>query len=319
MIRPFRIEIPQAQLDDLHDRLDRTRWPDELPGVGAAYGAPLADVRDLADHWRHGYDWRATRPSSTSSRSSRRDRRPERPLHPRAVPEPQRAAADPHPRLARLGRRVPRRHRAAERDVPRRHPVDPRVRVLRADPEPGWSNARVARAWAELMRRLGYERYGAQGGDFGARISPDLGAPRARARGRRPRQRASVVHPARARPPRTAHRCGARAAGEDPAAYDEESGYNQLQSTRPQTLAYGLTDSPVGPAGLDRRELRGSGRPSAIDRDRLLTNVMLYWLTGTAARRRASTTRTTHSGRCRRTPACRPAWRCSPRTSSIRR
>src|SRR5206468_3225788 len=69
-VRPFRIEVPEADLDDLRDRLARTQWPDELPGAGCGYGVPLAEVKQLAEHWRTGFDWRAQEARRTASRSS---------------------------------------------------------------------------------------------------------------------------------------------------------------------------------------------------------------------------------------------------------
>ena len=175
MIRPYRIEIPQAQLDDLHDRLDRTRWPDELPGVGAAYGAPLDDVRDLADHWRHDYDWRRHEaelnelPQFTTTIDGQN-------VHFIHVQSPDRNAlplilthgwpGSVVEFLDVIGPLSETFHVVV--------PSIPGFGFSGPTTETGWSNARVARAWAELMGRLGYERYGAQGGDMGALISPDL-------------------------------------------------------------------------------------------------------------------------------------------------
>ena len=157
--------------------------------------------------------------------------------------------------------------------------------------EPGWSARRVAGAFAELMRRLGYERYGAQGGDQGAIISPDLGraAPdhvvgvhvNAASIGFMPfppldeSELATLSDSEKARVDRIAE------------YMDEGSGYASIQSTKPQTIAYGLNDSPVGQLAwiVERFQewTHGAEVPEdAVDRDRMLTNVMLYWLTGTA-------------------------------------
>jgi epoxide hydrolase len=283
MIRPYRIEIPQAQLDDLHDRLDRTRWPDELTCVGAAYGAPLADVRDLADHWRHDYDWRRHEaelnelPQFTTTIDGQN-------VHFIHVQSPDRNAlplilthgwpGSVVEFLDVIGPLSETFHVVV--------PSIPGFGFSGPTTETGWSNARVARAWAELMGRLGYERYGAQGGDMGALISPDLArhAPdrvvgvhvNAASVGfipLGPADEDGLTDPERERLARIRH------------FMTEEWGYNQLQSTRPQTLAYGLTDSPVGQlAWIAEKVAAWSAEP--IDRDRLLTNVMLYWLTGTA-------------------------------------
>jgi pimeloyl-ACP methyl ester carboxylesterase len=158
--------------------------------------------------------------------------------------------------------------------------------------ERGWNTARVTRAFADLMARLGYERYGAQGGDFGAFVSPELG--------RLAPDRVVGVHV-------NAASLGFIPLGPvddaDAAALTEverrrlamlrnfrteEWGYNAIQSTRPQTLAYGLTDSPAGQLAWIAEKFRmwtdeAAELPEdAVDRDHLLTNVSVYWLTGTA-------------------------------------
>ena len=186
-IRPFKLDIPQADLDDLRDRLDRARWPDELPGDDVDDGVKQAYIRSLADHWRTRFDWRAAEAGINAIPPVHdRDRRPEHPLPPRPVPRAGRAAADRHPRLARLDRRSSSTSSAAHRPagarrrpgrrLPSGHPVAARLRALRPD-----ARARAGRAtgspaaWVELMRRLGYERYGAVGNDAGSMISPEVG------------------------------------------------------------------------------------------------------------------------------------------------
>jgi epoxide hydrolase len=170
--------------------------------------------------------------------------------------------------------------------------------------EPGWSAGRVGGAFAELMSRLGYDRYGAQGGDEGAIISPDLGraAPdhvvgvhvNAASVGFMPfppleeSELAELSEAERARVERIAD------------YMDDGSGYAQIQSTKPQTLAYGLTDSPVGQLAwiVERfQDWTHAELPEdAVDRDRMLTNVMLYWLTGTAGSSANSYYEDKHSG-----------------------
>lgn len=292
-IRPFRIDIPQDRLDDLHTRLDLTRWPDELPDAGWTYGASLPYLRDLAAYWRGGYDWRkheaalneipqftteidGTRLHFLHVRSPRPDALPLILTHgwPGSVVEflgvlgP--LSEDFHlviPSLPGFGFSGPTRDR-------------------------GWNVQRTARAWAELMRRLGYERYGAQGGDIGALVSPALGrvAPEsvvgvhvnAASVGFIPL--GPVDEEARAGLDERELRSLAKIAEFTTDGF----GYNALQSTRPQTLAYALTDSPVGQLAWIMEKFQAWTHPSAplpedaIDRDTLLTNVMLYWLTGTA-------------------------------------
>lgn len=172
-IRPFRIDIPQAQLDDLHTRLDLTRWPGELPDAGWEYGASLPYLRDLASYWRGAYDWRKHEAALNELpqfvtgidgaqvhflhvRSSRPDALPLILTHgwPGSIVE----------FLGVIG--------SLSEDFHLVIPSIPGFGFSGPTRDKGWNVTRVARAWAELMRRLGYERYGAQGGDLGALISP---------------------------------------------------------------------------------------------------------------------------------------------------
>ncbi|MEP7022765.1 MAG: epoxide hydrolase, partial [Actinomycetota bacterium] len=185
-ITPFRIDIPQADLDDLQRRLAATRWPDELPGAGRAYGIPLGDVRSLARYWQDGYDWRRHEqrlnaiPQFTTVIDGQRIHF----LH----------ARSPHPGalplilthgwpgsvvefLALIGPLTdPPAHGGTASDA--FHVVVPSIPgygFSGPTTQPGWTPDRVAAAWAVLMQRLRYDRYGAQGGDWGARISRELG------------------------------------------------------------------------------------------------------------------------------------------------
>jgi epoxide hydrolase len=302
-ITPFRIDVPQAALDDLNDRLARTRWPDGLPGAGWDYGVPLEYLRDLAKYWRTGYDWRAqeARLNAFPQFTTTIDGQNIHFLHVRS------ASADALPLLLTHGWPG---SVAEFLDIigpltdPGAHGGDPQDAfhlVIPAIPgfgfsgpttERGWTTIRTARAWAELMRRLGYDRYGAQGGDFGALISPELG--------RVDGERVIGVH-------LNAATVGFVPWGEvDPAELAtftetekarlerlrqfmrEGNAYFQIQATRPQTLAYGLADSPVGQLAwiVDKFSAwtqTTTGIPEdAVNRDDMLTHVMLYWLTGTA-------------------------------------
>jgi epoxide hydrolase len=314
-IQRFRIEIPEAALDDLRDRLARTRWPRELPGGGWSRGVPLDYLRELAEYWRTSYEWREHEarlnelPQFTTTidganvhflhvRSSEPEALPLIMTHgwPGSIVE----------FLDIIGPLTdPRAHGGDPADA--FHLVIPSIPgfgLSGPTSEPGWSAGRVGRAFAELMSRLGYDRYGAQGGDEGAIISPDLGraAPdhvvgvhvNAASVGFMPfppleeSELAELSEAERVRVERIAR------------YMDEGSGYAQIQSTKPQTLAYGLTDSPVGQLAwiVERfQDWTHAELPEdAVDRDRMLTNVMLYWLTGTAGSSANSYYEDKHSG-----------------------
>lgn len=302
-MRTFRVEIAQAQLDDLHTRLGLTRWPDELPDAGWRYGASLAYVRDLTDHWRNAYDWRRHEATLNEIPQyvTQIDGARVHFLHVRS-PEP-----DAMPLLLThgwpgsivefLGLVGPLSDPRADGG----DPADAFHLVIPSIPgfgfsgptrDGGWNVNRVARAWAELMRRLGYGRYAAQGGDMGALISPALGrlAPdsvigihvNAASVGFQPLGPVPEDVQAQLTDEERQRLAAISAFGED------GTGYRAIQSTRPQTLAYGLTDSPVGQLAWIIEKFKEWSNPTAelpedaVDRDTLLTNVMLYWLTATA-------------------------------------
>src|SRR5215217_2587717 len=185
-IQPFTINIPQADLDDLRDRLARTRWPDELPGVGWSYGVPLGYLKELAEYWRTSYDWRTweAKLNQFPQFTTEIDGQNIHFLHLRS-PEP-----DALPLILTHGwpgsvaeflevigpLSNPRAHGGDPADA--FHLVIPSIPGFGFSGPThttGWAINRIAEAWAELMRRLGYQRYGAQGGDFGAMIAPALG------------------------------------------------------------------------------------------------------------------------------------------------
>jgi pimeloyl-ACP methyl ester carboxylesterase len=302
-IQPFRIDVPQADLDDLRERLARTRWPDELPGVGWAYGTPLAYLRELAAYWRDAYDWRRheARLNRLPQFTTAIDGATVHFLHVRS-PEP-----DALPLVLTHGwpgsiveflevigpLADPAAHGADAADA--FHVVVPSIPGFGfSGPtrEPGWDVGRVARAWAELMDRLGYRRYGAQGGDLGALVSPALGrvAP-GRVVGVHVNAASYGFIPLSAldEADQASLTAGERSRLQRLARYaSDELGFHAIQSTRPQTLAYGLTDSPAGQLAWIVEKFRAWSDEraelpeDAVDRDHMLSNVMLYWLTGTA-------------------------------------
>jgi pimeloyl-ACP methyl ester carboxylesterase len=307
-ITPFRIEIPQTALDDLRDRIGRTRWPTPLPDDGWDTGVPTTWLRELAEYWRTGYDWRAAeaRLNTFPQFTTVIDGQLVHFLHVRS--------AEPSALPLILthgwpGSVVEFLDLIGPLTDPAAHggdPADPFHLVIPSLPgfgfsgptgDAGWDTDRIARTWAELMRRLGYPRYGSQGGDIGAAVAPQLG--------RVAHERVVGVHvnagpgpmPALPLPPdeladlsdleRDRIARIARIARIE-AFTREEFGYIAIQSTRPQTLAYGLTDSPVGQLAWIMDKFREWTHPRStlpdkiIDRDVMLTNATVYWLTGTA-------------------------------------
>ena len=300
-ILPFRIDVSQADLDDLTQRLRGTRFPPPLPGDGWDLGVPVAYLRQLVDHWLHAYDWRAQEAALNEQPqfTTEIDGQTIHFLHVRS-PEP-----DALPLVLTHGwpgSFVEFLDVIGPLSDPRSHggdPADAFHLVIPSLPgfgfsgpvtEAGWDTARTAAAWAELMRRLGYERYGVQGGDIGAGVSPEVArvAP----------QRVVGVHvngglgtPMHG--PDEQERAALTALEHDRLArveafLREEFGYISIQSTRPQTLAAGLVDSPAGQLAWIIDKFREWTHPrtslpdEVVDRDRLLTNAMIYWLTGTA-------------------------------------
>ena len=293
-ITPFRIDIPQADLDELRDRLIHTRWPDQLAGVGWDYGIPLEYLQQLAEYWRTGYDWRVHEqqlnefPQFTTTIDGQR-------VHFLHVRSPEPEAMPLIITHGWPGSIVEFMNIIGPLTDPRKHGADPADAfhlVIPSIPgfgfsgptrETGWNIDRIARAWDELMRRVGYSRYGAQGGDWGSAISRELGVAFS--------EHLIGVHLNMLFP---------QGPSDLPDLTEEEkarlqalqkfrstgSGYFAIQSTKPQTLAYGLTDSPAGQLGWITEkfgEWTDNGLPDeAVDRDQLLTNVTLYWLTATA-------------------------------------
>ncbi|HEY8481123.1 MAG TPA: epoxide hydrolase [Spirillospora sp.] len=291
-IKPFRLNVPQEDLDDLAERLDRTRWPDELPGIGWEHGIPLGRVKDLAAHWRTGYDWRAHEAALNALPQfvTEIDGANIHLVHVRS-PEP-----DALPLIITHGwpstvadfldvigpLTDPRAHGGDPRDA--FHlviPTLPGYTLSGPTREPGWDVKRIARAWAVLMERLGYERYGAQGGDWGWPISTALGA-------LVPEKVVGVHLNYLGSPP--AGDAAVRLSKDDEerlarqkAYLADPAGYWQMQATRPQTVAYALTDSPAGQlAWIADKVTEWTDPGIGVDDDRLLTTVSLFWFTGTA-------------------------------------
>ncbi|MVU77794.1 alpha/beta fold hydrolase [Nocardia sp. ET3-3] len=299
-ITPFRIDIPQAELDDLRSRLTAARLPAPLPGDDWDTGVPVHWLRELVEYWRTGYDWRAAEAEFnrypgflTEIEGQRIHFLHIRSAEPNAVP-----LLLTHGWPGSIADFLDVIGPLTDPGAHGGDPADAFHLVIPALPgfgfsgpvsEPGWSRARIGRVWAELMNRLGYERYGVQGGDIGGAVSPEVA--------RHAPERVIGVHVngGPSLPPPSAvddldemtdlERDRMRRIAD---FMREQFGYIAIQSTRPQTLAYGLVDSPVGQLAWIMDKFREWTHPrnvvpdKIIDRDRLLTTAMLYWLTGTA-------------------------------------
>ncbi|MDA1075700.1 MAG: epoxide hydrolase [Proteobacteria bacterium] len=296
-ITPFTIAVPEDQLDDLKLRLNHTRWPDAETPDDWSQGLPLAYMKEVADYWRRDYDWRATEARLNALDQFTTDidglnvhfihvRSPEptaRPLimthgWPGSIVEFYKVIGPLSDPVAHGGR--------AEDAF---HVVCPSLPGYGFSGKPagtGWGVDRIAAAWDQLMVRLGYDNYFAQGGDWGSAVTTAIGYQNL--------GHCVGIH---------VNMPNARAPKEvlaDPSARDAvalkgaqfyqewDSGYSKQQSTRPQTLGYGLVDSPVGQAAWVLEKFYAwtdcNGHPeNALSRDELLDNVMMYWLTASGA------------------------------------
>jgi microsomal epoxide hydrolase len=292
---PFRIAVPDAVLADLRERLARVRWPDEIPDSGWRYGTDLATMKDLVAYWRDGFDWRAQEaalngwPQFTA---------PVGGLDVHFIHAP---GAGPNPMPLLISHGWPGSIVEFQQLLPRltdpaKFGGDPRdsfTVIAPSLPGYGFSFApnqprlglkAIADTFATLMTDvLGYRRFAAQGGDWGAFVTTLLGA----------------FHPDRLAGIHVTLLAAGRdtTPGANPSAEEtryqeqlkqwerEETGYQWIQGTKPQTLAYGLTDSPVGLLAWITEKFRtwtdcGGDVVRHIGRDRLLTNVTVYWVTG---------------------------------------
>lgn len=296
-IRPFHLSIPQAQLDDLQARLERTRWPERETVDDTSQGPQLAKVQALVQRWREGYDWRRCEDllNTFGQYHTEIDGLDIHFLHVRS-PNP-----DALPLLLTHGwpgsvlefRDVigpltdPVAHGGRAEDA--FHLVIPSLPGFGFSGKPagtGWDVARIAKAWIALMDRLGYSRWAAQGGDWGAAVTTTLGymAP--------PSLIGIHLNMAMFQPTEQER---AQATPEEQAMlgdaqrYEQQySGYYKLQSTRPQSVAFSLADSPVGLAAWIYalfQDVSDSGGQveQVFALDHLIDDIMLYWLPNTGA------------------------------------
>ncbi|WP_232660340.1 epoxide hydrolase family protein [Pseudonocardia sp. TRM90224] len=297
-ITPFSVDVPESEIDELRQRIAATRWPDQLPGVGWGYGVALDDVRELAEYWRDGYDWRVHErklnayPQFTTTIDGQNihfvhARSPEPDAVPMIITHGWPSTV--HDFVDIIGPLTdPRAHGGDPADAfDVVAPSLPGFAYSGPTTATGWGTTRIAAAWAELMSRLGHERYVAQGGDFGSIIAPELGRivpDRVLGVHVNALATASTAHdPADAEKLTDEERARSEASS---AEWMERSGYAMIQSTRPQTLAYGLLDSPAGQLAWNYEWFAdydpAASKTTPIDRDAILTDVSSFWFTRTA-------------------------------------
>lgn len=295
--QPFRIDVPQAVLDDLQTRLARTRWPDEIPGAGWDYGTNLGYLRELAAYWHTGFDWRAQETKLNAFRQFRTEIDGQR-VH--FLHEPGRG---PRPLPLVLVHGWPDSFYRFYKLIPLL--TDPASHGGRAEdafdvvvpslPGYGFSGRPAERGWGPgrmadlvhtlLTRELGYARYGAHGGDWGSYLTEQLALQHpADLVGLHltdvPFRRFTNPLPGNSSPAEQAFRQQVQA------WQRQEGAYAQIQGTKPQTLAYGLADSPVGLLGWLVEKFRtwsdcGGEVERRFSKDELLTNALIYWATET--------------------------------------
>jgi pimeloyl-ACP methyl ester carboxylesterase len=297
VIEPFQVSVPQAVLADLRERLEKTRWPDQIVDTGWEYGTDLDYLRDLCDYWARRFDWRAAEsrlnswPNGTTevdgqrihfihARSDRPDALPLLVLHgwPGSVFEMLKII-EPLRNPDSTGGDAGDSFHVVCASLPGFGFSGPTK-------ERGWHPRRIAAAMVQVMERLGYDRFGCLGGDWGATTSNYMGLDFS------DRLRGMYLTMVATGPPPGADGSELNEEEKEWLAasarfFAEESGYLQIQGTRPQTLAYALTDSPAGLAGWQVEKFRAwsdcdGDLEKAIERDDLLANISLYWITGTA-------------------------------------
>ena len=292
-IRPFILAIPESQLDDLNSRIDLTRWPEKEAVDDWSQGTPLAALQDLLAYWRSGYDWRRceARLNGLGQFKTEIDELEVHFLHIRSP----HAGAMPLIMTHGWPGSVIEFMGVIEGLT---NPADPAQAfdlVLPSLPgfgfsgkpaATGWGVERIGRAWGTLMTRLGYTRWVAQGGDWGSAVTTAIGVQRL--------DGCAGIHLnmpiGRPTPEDLANPDAAdlKALGALKYYQDWDSGYSTQQRTRPQTVGYGLVDSPAGLAGWIFEKMwawtDNSGSPfDALSRDQILDNIMLYWLPATGA------------------------------------
>ena len=295
-VQPYKIEIPDSVLDDLKSRLERTRWPDELPDTGWDYGSNLDYVKELVEYWRTKFDWHAQEKliNSFSHFKSEVDGLNIHFIHEKGK------GPNPMPLVITHGwpgtffemyKVIPMLSDPASHGG---DPADAFDVVAPSMPGYGFSDATDKRGlsvlsigdlWAKLMsENLGYQKFAAQGGDWGARVTAKLGLSHG--------DKVIGIHTTSTSSPTPYQGPGTRELSEAENAMlaqriqwlADEGGYSHIQATKPQTLSYGLNDSPAGLAAWIVEKYRtwsdcGGDVESRFTKDELLTTITIYWVT----------------------------------------
>jgi pimeloyl-ACP methyl ester carboxylesterase len=296
-IQSFKIAIPQATLDDLRERLAHTRWPDEVEGAGWDYGTNLGYLKELVDYWQHEFDWRKQEAKLNQFAQFRAE------IDGRGIHFIHERGKGPNPLPIIIFHGWPDSFYRMHKIIPLLtdpasyggDPVDSFDVIVPSLPgfgfsdrprERGWRTAEANELWARLMTDvLGYRLYGAAGGDGGSPISQFLALSHPESVvgihltdiGYHNTMNANYANPSEAEK---------RYLGAGQQGFFQEGGYIMIQSTKPQTLAYGLNDSPVGLASWIVEKFRawsdcGGDVERSYTKDELLTNITIYWVTET--------------------------------------
>ena len=297
-VRPFEINVDQAVLDDLQARLNRTRWPDEIPGSGWDYGSNLAYMKELVEYWRTGFDWRAQEKKLNAFHHFKSE------VDGLDIHFIRERGVGPNPMPLVITHGWPSCFFEMTKIVPLLadpgshggDPADafdvvapslPGYGFSQASSERGMQVQKVADLWTKLMtENLGYPKFAAQGGDIGAGVTSRLGYAH--------HDKMYGIHLTSVTRPTPYLGPGSRPLTEAEQAHSaqrerwflDEGGYNHIQGTKPQTLSYGLNDSPAGLAGWIIEKYRTwsdchGDIESQYTKDELLTIVTIYWVTNT--------------------------------------
>jgi pimeloyl-ACP methyl ester carboxylesterase len=296
VIEPFVVDVPAGDIEDLKDRLRRTRWPEKEPVGDWSQGVPLDYLKELCRYWLEEYDWSSRQAKLNAFPQFRTEidglgihfihvRSPHEDAFPLVVTHGWPGSIVEF--LEVIGPLTdPTAHGGDAADA--FHIVAPSLPGYAWSDKPtqtGWGTSRTAGAWAALMARLGYDRYGAQGGDWGSMVTQCIG--------RQDADHVAGIHinmvfgfPGPDDGEQTEKEKAALASVEDYNRWD--SGYSKQQSSRPQTIGYPLVDSPAGQCAWILEKFWSwtdtDGDPvKALGADRILDNVMTYWLTASAA------------------------------------